>query len=199
MSAGPGSAARLGQVGLARRDAGVGEVGEHAVDAGTEVRQVLRDRIAVVQAGDVGQDKWEEVDLIVKGGNYGWSGREGFHDYNKNVKLSGKALDPVIEYPHNAGLAGECKFPDHSPGQSITGGYVYRGKAMPPLQGAYIYADFQNGTIWGLKYEGGRVTARGTLSKENGGRQIASFAEDADGEIYVLAFDSKIYQVTLKQ
>ena len=115
------------------------------------------------------------------------------------VKLSGKALDPVIEYPHNAGLAGECKFPDHSPGQSITGGYVYRGKAMPPLQGAYIYADFQNGTIWGLKYEGGRVTARGTLSKENGGRQIASFAEDADGEIYVLAFDSKIYQVTLKQ
>jgi len=150
-------------------------------------------------AGDVGQDKWEEVDLIVKGGNYGWSGREGFHDYNKNVKLSGKALDPVIEYPHNAGLAGECKFPDHSPGQSITGGYVYRGKAMPALQGAYIYADFQNGTIWGLKYEGGRVTARGTLSKENGGRQIASFAEDADGEIYVLAFDSKIYQVTLKQ
>jgi hypothetical protein len=67
------------------------------------------------------------------------------------------------------------------------------------LQGVYIYADFQMGTIWGLKYEGGQITARGTLSKENGGRNIPSFAEDADGELYVLFFDGSIYQIVAKK
>src|SRR6266478_5874963 len=146
-------------------------------------------------AADVGQDKWEEVDLIVKGGNYGWSVREGFHDF-KNQKAQGKLLDPVIEYPHNPGLSGECKFPDHSPGVSITGGYVYRGKKIPALRGAYVYGDFAMGTVWGLRYENGAVTAHARLVKENPTRQIASFAEDKDGELYVLAFDGKIYQLT---
>jgi len=145
-------------------------------------------------AGDVGQDKWEEVDLIVKGGNYGWSVREGFHDF-KNQKPQGKAIDPVIEYPHNPGLSSECKFPDHSPGVSITGGYVYRGKKIPALRGAYVYGDFAMGTVWGLRYENAAVTVHGKLVKENPTRQIASFAEDKEGELYALAFDGKIYQL----
>jgi len=145
-------------------------------------------------AGDVGQDKWEEVDLITKGGNYGWSVREGFHEF-KNQKPQGKPLDPVIEYPHNPGLAADCKFPDHSAGLSITGGYVYRGKKISALRGVYVYGDFAAGTVWGLRYENGSVSVHGKLVKENSTRSIASFAEDTEGEVYVLAFDGKIYQI----
>ena len=152
-------------------------------------------------AGDVGQDKWEEVDVIVKAGNYGWSAREGFHDFKNARTTGGKPIDPVIEYPHNAGLSADCKFPDHSPGVSITGGYVYRGKKIPALHGVYIYGDFQMGTVWGLRYENGQVSAHGALSKENVLRQIASFAEDADGEVYLLSFEGKegrIYEIAAK-
>ncbi|HEX4263258.1 MAG TPA: PQQ-dependent sugar dehydrogenase [Verrucomicrobiae bacterium] len=145
---------------------------------------------------DVGQDKFEEVDVIKKGGNYGWSAREGFHPLVKEHKVRGsEPIDPVIEYGHNADLAQQSRFPNHSTGISITGGYVYRGKKIPALRGVYIYADFQMGTIWGLRYENGKLTADGTLVKEKPSRNISSFAEDSDGELYVVSFDGKIYQI----
>jgi quinoprotein glucose dehydrogenase len=147
--------------------------------------------------GDVGQDRFEEVDIIKKGGNYGWSAREGFHDLNRTSHaVKGSApIDPIIEYGHNPTLAQESKFPNHSIGISITGGYVYRGKKIPSLQGVYIYADFQMGTIWGLRYENGKLTADGVLINGNPSRTIPSFAEDSDGELYVLSFDGQVYQI----
>lgn len=144
-------------------------------------------------AGDVGQDKWEEVHIIEKGGNYGWSAREGFHPF-KEQRVRGKLIDPIIEYPHKQDLEPESTFPGHGIGVSITGGYVYRGKQIPALRGVYVYGDFQMGTIWGLRYENGQITARGTLAKENPVRPIASFGEDDEGELYMASFDGQIYQ-----
>lgn len=145
-------------------------------------------------AGDVGQDKWEEVDIIVKGGNYGWSGREGFHPF-KASQAATNAIDPIIEYAHTPAQARESKFPEHGLGMCIIGGYVYRGAKFPKLRGVYVYGDFIMGTIWGLRYEGGKLTADGVLSKPNPARQIASFGQDSDGELYALTFDGHIYQI----
>ena len=144
-------------------------------------------------AGDVGQDKWEEVDLIVKGGNYGWSVREGFHPF-KDMPPNGDTIDPIIEYAHTPVLAKESKFPDHTLGLSITGGYVYRGKKLPQLRGVYLYADYVSGTVWGLRAENGKLTANGVVVKGNPARPIVSFGQDLDGEVYVLTFDTRIYE-----
>ncbi|HEY8668376.1 MAG TPA: PQQ-dependent sugar dehydrogenase [Tepidisphaeraceae bacterium] len=135
--------------------------------------------------GDVGQNKYEEVDIITKGGNYGWRLREGFHKFQPEANEP-KLIDPIKEYDHAAGI-------------SITGGYVYRGAKFKDLQGWYIYADYGKGRIWGLKYQDKKVTAD-VLLMEEPRLQISSFGEDKDGEIYVCDHGGGgIYHLVLKE
>ncbi len=128
---------------------------------------------------DVGQDAWEEIDIIRKGKNYGWRIVEGRHCFNppSNCDTSGLEM-PIWEYPH-------------SQGQSITGGFVYRGPSVPELIGKYVYADFVNGRIWALTYDGG--SAANTLLMDTN-LKISSFGVDARNELYICAFDGKIYR-----
>jgi glucose/arabinose dehydrogenase/mono/diheme cytochrome c family protein len=127
-------------------------------------------------AGDVGQNAWEEIHVIEKGGNYGWNTMEGFECFPPEVascNREGLKL-PIHVYPHGSGDAG---------GRSVTGGYVYRGSALSHLIGGYVYADFVTGEIWQIVSEGDAYVNRPLL---NSGLNISGFAEDRAGELYVL-------------
>jgi len=138
-------------------------------------------------AGDVGQNDWEEVDLIVKGGNYGWRPREAFHT-NPNLhpaeETPSGAIDPIIEYPHRK------KEGARDPDLSITGGYVYRGKKYPSLVGWYLYGDYVSGRIWALKQENGKVTQHAELLHQD--CNPSSFGVDKDGELYLTEYSRGI-------
>jgi glucose/arabinose dehydrogenase len=127
-------------------------------------------------AADVGQNLYEEVDIIEKGGNYGWKLREGFHPFSpKGVGPRKDLIEPIWEYHHSIGL-------------SITGGHVYRGKKLPELDGAYIYGDYVSGRIWALRYDESkkRVVENRPIPDRN--MPLPSFGEDEQGEIYYLTF-----------
>jgi quinoprotein glucose dehydrogenase len=145
--------------------------------------------------GDVGQDLWEAVYIIVKGGNYGWSVTESGHPFKPRPD-GVQFITPIIDYTHRNNLQSQAMYPDHSIGLCIIGGYVYRGKQFPALDGIYVYGDYNLGTIWGLRYDYGtqKLTAEGTMLLQP--KNIDSFAEDADGELYALMQDGTIDLIT---
>jgi glucose/arabinose dehydrogenase len=127
---------------------------------------------------DVGQNAWEEVNIITAGGNYGWNLREGAHCYSGDCRRPG-LIEPVAEYSHDEGC-------------SITGGYVYRGKQIPSLAGVYLFGDYCSGKIWGLFKDKSQYTQRLLLESS---LNIASFAEDRKGEVYVVDLGGKIFRI----
>ncbi len=124
---------------------------------------------------DVGQNAWEEIDLIVRGGNYGWRCREGAHDFNTSG-CNATYIDPIYEYDQDT-----SRMPG---GFSVTGGYVYRGRNIPGLSGSYIFADYVSARIWRLEDPYG--TPAWSELTDGTGFGLASFAEDNAGEIYAI-------------
>ncbi|XP_029373445.1 HHIP-like protein 1 [Echeneis naucrates] len=139
--------------------------------------------------GDVGQNKYEEVDIIVKGGNYGWRAKEGFSCYDRKLCQNSSLDDvlPIFAYPHKLG-------------KSVTGGYIYRGCEMPNLNGLYIFGDFMSGRLMSLKENvstgewqyneicmGKDQICRFPKLINSYYKYIISFAEDEAGELYFLS------------
>ena len=125
-------------------------------------------------ASDVGQNLYEEIDIIEKGGNYGWSIREGLHPFSvTGVGPKKDLIEPIWEYRHDVG-------------RSLTGGHVYRGKRQPALDGMYLYGDYVTTKIWALHYDETkkRVVANRPIQDTNA--PILSFGEDEQGEVYLL-------------
>lgn len=123
---------------------------------------------------DVGQDSFEEVDIVTKGGNYGWNIMEGFHCFNppSGCNMAGLVL-PIAEY-------------SHAEGNAIIGGYVYHGAAIPALQGAYVFGDLGSGKIWALTQTSPNTFSRSLLATT--GKLTSSFGQDQSGELYLVDY-----------
>ncbi|AMV19287.1 PQQ-dependent sugar dehydrogenase [Planctomyces sp. SH-PL14] len=131
--------------------------------------------------GDVGQDRFEEIDLVRRGGNYGWNIREGFHDFEpSDPEKPADLIEPLVEY-------------FRTDGQSVTGGVAYRGPSLREYDGAYFYGDYLTGKVWVIRREGERVSENPQVAETN--LQIAAFGEDAQGEMYLCAFDGGLYRL----
>ncbi len=135
--------------------------------------------------GDVGQNKYEEIDLIEKGKNYGWRMMEGAHCFNPSDSCSQAGLElPIAEY-------------DHTSGCSVTGGYVYRGKQFASLLGRYFFGDYCGGQMWALSQDELGTWKMTILPSAN--FSISSFGEDQDGEIYLLDYNGGIYRLIARE
>ncbi|MBL8794577.1 MAG: PQQ-dependent sugar dehydrogenase [Planctomycetia bacterium] len=127
-------------------------------------------------AGEVGQDLWEMVYRIEKGGNYGWSIMEGDHPFRPERKKGPTPiLKPIVEHPH-------------TDFRSITGGFIYHGNRLKELTGAYIYGDFDTGRVWAFRYDGktGKVSDHRELAQTT--LRLVGFCEDQKDEVYLIDF-----------
>ena len=132
-------------------------------------------------AGDVGQGSWEEIDIVIEGGDYGWDDREGAHCFEPATGCIMDSIDPITEY-------------GRSVGQSVTGGFVYRGSAIADLSGWYVFGDFASGVILAIPAD----SQPGVVPTEllSPGLAIASFGEGEDGELYIVDYGGSIYEIT---
>ena len=134
--------------------------------------------------GDVGQNSWEEISVeragSAGGANFGWNILEGSHDF-AGEQVPGRAIGPVFEYPHAEG------------GCTVIGGYVYRGRAIRALRGAYVFGDLCIGELEAIRVRNGRVSGHRVLGPvvEN----LSSFGEDGRGELYALSLNGDVYRL----
>jgi glucose/arabinose dehydrogenase len=138
--------------------------------------------------GDVGQGEWEEVDVRTPAqqralNNYGWRVWEGRSRYTSGQRVNprGNLVFPIVVYSHSGG---HC---------SITGGYVYRGSAVPAARSRYFYGDYCSGTIWSLRAVNGKL--RGVRREPFKVPSLSSFGQDAAGELYATSLDGTIYRL----
>jgi glucose/arabinose dehydrogenase len=137
--------------------------------------------------GDVGQDTWEEIDYLPRSQrglvNFGWSAYEGFAPYKPSrLNHRGTLVKPVQVYHHDSG---SC---------SVTGGYVYRGSAVPSASGRYFYGDYCSGDVWSLHISGGKAADVRRESFKIGG--LSSFGQGAKGELYAVSLNGGIYRLS---
>ena len=141
---------------------------------------------------DVGQNLWEEINIVTAGGNYGWNVREGKHWFRPDGNDGDRKdlIDPVFEY-------------HHSIGKSITGGNVYRGTLVPELVGKYVYADYVTGRLWALDYDEKAQTVKANYSlsgidSDGDGKEevlpVMSFGTDEQGEVYFTTPFGSLYR-----
>jgi glucose/arabinose dehydrogenase len=131
-------------------------------------------------AGDVGQNAWEEIDIVTTGGDYGWDDKEGSSCYEPASGCIDDSIDPVTEYGRDLGA-------------SVTGGYVYRGSGVPDLAGWYVFGDFVSGRLFAIPAD----SETGTLPEvlQETGLAIAAFGESVDGELFVVNYGGSVHQI----
>jgi putative heme-binding domain-containing protein len=135
--------------------------------------------------GDVGQDRYEEIDIVKRGENYGWNVYEGFEPFSNRYRKSGvNYVPPVFAYGRKFGV-------------SVTGGFVYRADSKSSFYGVYVFGDFQSQRIWGLRQEAGKLKQIRQLVVAP--QRVVSFGRDSSGELYVVGYEGTIYRIRFEE
>ncbi len=146
-----------------------------------------------IYCGDVGQGLWEEVDIMVKGGDYGWRLREGAHPYNNNTVPGGVTLiDPIAEYPHSGGPTIPGPVGSIAEGNSITGGVVYNGDRFSQLKGCYIFGDAGFGRIYALRYDPVTGAAQNLQQLLTASQPVAFGIDPTNGDVLIAQLSGQV-------